>query len=436
MLFLCGATLVSGCVHQTTTQAGQSSATEPSGQHTVRLTRALERLPELLNKGDLLTAQLLREEIRTSPLAEGDEFKSLDQQFEQKAKEHELEITDDYLWLHRPAVDKAWLSALAKAKGRRTYSKSGLAVIRIRFEDPSREERIGALAQNLHIYFMEDDGYGGYHAVRSGDFLLLSRSQASRETAIEIKSMGHACPHLPIEVPAEGVAGVGEVLVRAAPPNQLGSLCVAIEPEGGVRVGNAMVRVGRRFAHYQGGYPVGPGGTCLIKNLAAGPCDIYAVAGEDFCCPHQQVTIQAGNITKLVLPLYARRRIEIQYKYRLPADEGEWEEGTTTVLTGRGFGLNLFGANGSLCTIGDWDGQQATIEQMNSRLLPAGEADFDDPAVPVAERFRDAAGKPCSLAPGKVFALRYRGQQSAQGEAVIRIRSMEPVSVAESKLTE
>ena len=122
------------------------------------------------------------------------------------------------------------------------------------------------------------------------------------------------------------------------------------------------------------------------------------------------------------------RRVEIEWKHRTPAGEGEWHTGTSRLLTGGPAPLNLWEVNGSVYELTPWDGKTASIKGMNGRVVPADPEDFDKGQVRASEdRFRNGGQTPYPISAGQVFAIRYPvpGSQQ-QGEALLRIRRVEP----------
>ena len=137
------------------------------------------------------------------------------------------------------------------------------------------------------------------------------------------------------------------------------------------------------------------------------------------------------------LKAYAPRSVVLDWKYRFPSGQGEWHEGTSTVLTGRSAPRDTWGDNSSPYDLTDWDGTGAIIRGMNSGLAPIEAADFEVPRVRASRMQLDTGGRGGSLtihgypiAVGKVFATRYGyPQHGGEGEAVIRIRSIERAEV-------
>jgi hypothetical protein len=121
------------------------------------------------------------------------------------------------------------------------------------------------------------------------------------------------------------------------------------------------------------------------------------------------------------------RRVEVEWKYRNPAGEGEWHVGTTRMLTGGPAPQNLWELKGSVYELTQWDGKSASIRGMNGRVIPAKLGDFDSGQIQAsADQFKSGGQTPYPIAVGKVFAVRYTaGGSDSPGEALIRIRSIE-----------
>lgn len=434
------ACLCSAQAETTTATAKKPPSSTRPARKLQPLRKTLEQVDELLEEGDLISAQLVRERneypVRPTDRALREFQDEVEERFQAAVDEQELEVSSDYIWARKPAIKREWRDTVASAKRKNMYPKSGITVMRIRFEDPSREERIGVLARNVHIY-VQSGGYSAYDAVADKDFLLLGAgSSGESQRSIQIRSLGHANPNLMISIPEEGVECGGELFVRALPEDAVGSLRVKVVPEEGVSAKRAVVRIGRFAPDYRGGIKVSPDGTCTINNLGEGACDLYALAGDEACCPRQKVDIEVGEVTEVTLPLYDRRRIEFECKYRIPAGEGEWEETRSAELSGKVTSFDVPGTAGSICRLTDWDGKHAGIDGMNGRIIPADAGDFEDPAVPSAEAFRAASSKEYPLEVGKVFAMRFRARNSQEGEAIVRVLSVKrataPADSAES----
>jgi hypothetical protein len=167
----------------------------------------------------------------------------------------------------------------------------------------------------------------------------------------------------------------------------------------------------------------------VIDDIAAGPCDLYVEVPKRACSLHRQINVTAGQVTEVELHAYACRRVVIDWKYRRPSGEGEWHAGSSEVLTGGRFPLNMFTLDVSSCYLSEWDGTSAGIRGSNGTLLPVWAIDFDPPQVRASsQEFQLRGSRTYPIAVGKVFALRYGwSSRGGEGEAVLRIRSIEPV---------
>jgi hypothetical protein len=434
----CAIVLLACSLVATLHAAGDTSmggrAAKASRRSASQVQEDLERLDELLSGDDILGAMVLRESIqgvhpRASALVE--QLEELDERLKDLTEEQQVERGEGYLWARNPAVEgSAWSKAADRARSHlRNQKNVRIAALRIRLEKPDHDEQFYVTFRGLTCYRMSDDGYGGAELIESGDFILAGGRESVSEGEIEIQTLRHACPSLEIELPEDGVDVAGEVLIRAAPADTLGSLKVQVVPESGVLIEGAMLRVGRRFAPYQGGTRIGTGGSCTLAGLAEGSCELY-VYGKDFCSQRQRIEIKRGRVSKVSVPVYGRRGVTIDWMYRFPAGEGDWEEGTTTVTTGSSAPLNLWGQNGSVYSVSDWDGKAATIRPVNGRILPAKPADFDAPRIGVraSDWQTDKARQAYTLEEGKVFAVQY-GSGARKGEALMRIGEIKPLEL-------
>ena len=239
--------------------------------------------------------------------------------------------------------------------------------------------------------------------------------------------MQHFSPSLNVAPPVEGVVCAGELMIRAIPRGRLGGLLVRVVPEEGLSLDGASVRIGRRSAYWGTIRPVQSDGTCEVKGLASGPCELLAIAGDRLSGLPQKAEIRVGEITNAELKVYARRCVVIDWKYRLPSGTGDWHAGSNSILTGRSSPLNEWGVNGSPYELTDWDGTGAGVRGMNGDLRPADQADFGVPQVRASkEELRSGGRRVYPIDVGKVFVVRYGyANRGGEGEAVIRIRSIE-----------
>ena len=431
--------VVGGCSLKTVAPGKPAGiATRPAGGEVsldLQTRDDLRLLNQLLMRHEALSARVVIERL-IGRIPDGDKtFAESMAELDRQLTEQDVEVAKGYLWAHNPPTDNIpWQTALAQANRRNQYNyprDSGKAVLRILLEDPDREEHIGVMGRNLSYYSTYGDGYGRQDNLRSGDYIILGNTheRGPDDGRIDIELLRHACPILRIDVAKDDVVCAGELLLRAIPKQQLGRIIVHVVPEAGLSLDGAVVRVARWFAYWGRGHPLRPDRTCAIDDIAAGRCDIYVEVPKLACSLHHKIDVAAGQNTEVELHAYARRRVVIDWKYCPPSGEGEWRAGSSEVLTGRPASSREWGENGSVYKLTEWDGTSAGISGMNSYLGPAEPADFDVPQVRASmKELRSGGRETYPTAVGKVFAIRY-GQSSrgGEGEAVIRIRSIEPV---------
>ena len=386
----------------------------------------LDRLTELLKQRDILAALILRDKMGNADvhdLSITTKLRDIDQQLKDEAERQQVQRSEGYLWAHQPAAQSAdWSKALAGGRGRKTRR----AFLCIRMENPDREDYFNVVFSNGIVCFrLQDSGTGGAESIHSGECILAGSYQDAHHGQISIETVSHACPRIMIDLPDEGAATAGEILVRAVPVSEMGRLEVDVLPESGLSLAEGRLHVGRRFAPYQSGKPIDPKGHCLMLMMAAGPVQVYVDGGKQLSSIRQQAQIKAGELTKVELKVYSRRIVVFDWKYRLPAGEGEWKTGTTTLLTGDWAPLNNWGVNGSVYALGDWNGTTAGISGVNGSLVPAEPADYTDSQIraTTADWGRADRGVGYPLAVGKAFAVSY-GHGKDRGEALMLVRSI------------
>ncbi len=418
--------------------AESAMARVPAGSPSRQFRRDLVALENLLLDRDIFQSasalERLQREVAGLTPALAARVRSLKRAVLEEARRQEVSVGDGYLWVRRPIAPLA-PKPQADAQQildqqRRSKATAGVAVVRIRLEDPASEEKVGVRASDLNTWSC-CWGYGGYQAVADGDFVLLGKAYQSgvQKGRIDIHALRHAAAGIDIEIPENQVIYAGELIVRALPREKLGHLLVRVTPEAGLSLSGARVHMGRGFARRDGGSALGPDGTCLIEDLGAGSCQLYVDKPGVLCGPRVEANVAAGETRTMELQVFARRRVEIEWAYRVPAGEGEWTAGTSTLLTGDSLPLNMWGANASILELSEWYGATAHIQGVNGRLKPAPADDFEHGRVSVpAEQIRRSGRSAYPIAVGRVFAVRYGPDAHArsEGEALVRIRSIEP----------
>jgi len=268
----------------------------------------------------------------------------------------------------------------------------------------------------------------------SGEFVVLGNPYMTTVPSsghIGIEALHHACPKLPIDLPASGIVCAGELLIRAVPKEEQGSIHVQVIPEGRFSLGDGVVHVGRDSASRKVKYPVQPDGSCMIDGVRPGPFEVYVDDNNKvFRSPRRRLYVMAGQTASVELQAYACRRVVIDWKCHNVGSENGWREGTTTIITGESTWRGRQDEKGCAWGLSEWDGTSANIHGVVCGVLPAEPGDFDPPRIRASrEEFRNFG--PAMMHPigvGKVFASRsFDFKADNETEAVIRIRSIEPV---------
>jgi hypothetical protein len=392
-----------------------------------------------LDEGDIIAAKLARERMK-GRIPESDQelvedISRLDRKLTEQWSQSGAKAGKGYVWVAKPSARGGrWGKGMSDGaqilkQQSRSKSTAGVLVLRIRLELPEAEQAVEVSCTDLNT-FSCCWGYGSHQWVRDGEVVLLGRGYQSGVQAgtIEVRSLRHAHASLDVEIPENRVIS-GELYIRALPQNRLGKLRVHVVAEPGVSLDGAVVRMGRGYAPWKGGVPLNPDATCLFEDIGEGSCDVYIEKPKLLCSPHVTAEIKPGSTVDVELKAFARRRVVIDWRYRFPAGEGSWKDGSTTLLSGAGAPLNTWEQNGSAYTLGEWQGGGAVIRGMNGELLPAESADFDPPRVRADPRhFQEGGSGSYSIAVGKVFAMRYGWpERGGEGESLIRICSIEPV---------
>ena len=428
------------------TQAADSQ-TRPTGEkirQDMQTRDDLRLLNRLLMRHETLRAQIFSERF-IGRVSEGDKaFAECMAELNRQLKDQDVEVGKGYLWAHKPpADDRDWAEAKENAKethSKRYYyrGKTVFALLRIQLENPEVEDHVDVMCKGLSFFNIKDIGFGGSASPRSGDFILLGGRKGGIWEGgdswpvfgdVDIESLRHTSMKHRIDLPKDGIALAGELLLRVVPKQELGGLRIHIVVEGGISLDNAVVHLGRMFVPWQGGYPVQADGTCAIDDIVAGPCNLYVSVPDLACSPRQKVEVRTGQITNVDVRAYARRRVVADWKYRRPSGQGEWHTGSSEVLTGRVPPEQPLNIDRSSLFLSEWDGTNANISAMDGAILPAWVTDYDSPQVRAStQEFRAAGRGAYSIAVGKVFAVHYGYANSGgEGEAMIRIRSIEPV---------
>ena len=401
----------------------------------------LRLLGQLLERHDAMRARILAERL-LGPRTEGDEAfaRHLDE-LDRQLADQEVEVGNGYLWAHKLPEDDPRVQRTMRAMQQRLKwyprgtRKGGIVGLSIQFEDQDREMGVGMLAQGLSAELMSG-GNSSWSELCGGQPIILTKGygEGPFSGSIEIEALRHVCTRLPIDLPESGMAYAGELLIRTVPSEQQGRIRVRVVPEAGVSLVGGKLHIGRHSPSPNRGFPLQPDGTCVIDGVGPGAYGVYAGAPKLFRTLYRRVQVVAGQTREVDLQAYACRRVVIDWKYRRLGDDGPWHEGADTVLTGEMSPADRWGVRGCRYDLSNWDGAGTSIHGLSygrgdGRMVPATQADFDSPRVreSTADDRNDGGRQSYPVTVGSVFALRYGQVSSGEaGEAVIRIRSIEP----------
>ena len=230
-----------------------------------------------------------------------------------------------------------WIAAIKNAK----RSKGTIILLRICLEDPTEEDAV--LLRGGRTIRQINSEYRGYPAtsvVRNGWFAfceMSGRGYSPAEQYIQVQTMYHRSPKIPLKIVDGDVIPIGDVVLRFVPRTERGRVAVHVNPEQGLELKQEMLQLE------------------LYASLSSSMVKIQGESGEsawlsDWLCPNRyglelashercigprmDVTVEPGEMIEVDLPLHFQRKVALEWWYRNDHDSNDWNAGSEELLTG------------------------------------------------------------------------------------------------------
>lgn len=224
-------------------------------------------------------------------------------------------------------------------------------------------------------------GYSGSGETQSGDLVVVGSTPQNGSPRLRISGLRHQ----PAEIEprfSKGGAYWGAVVLRELSATQIGELQIRLEPEAGLTAADLFeplqLRIGPNpYSMITVSDWAVPAESWVGNVLQVAPAKYsFQVQCTQAATPISQVIeIDAGNRREVHLPLFRRRQVTFEWKYR-PQPDAEIVEGTGTVTTGasvmmkgwEGYARNVF------LKVDDWnrEGCRLSVSNAFARTVPDG----------------------------------------------------------------
>jgi serine/threonine protein kinase len=310
----------------------------------------------------------------------------------------------------------------------RTYQKDPKKVMMPRFfvEDENLEPRFAVTARNGWTWSC-CWGWSRMEGIENGGFVLTTPRRAWNGGPIEyvIDALYHYNPTVRLHFGGDSLTLPGEITAKRIPPELTGTLIVRFQPEPGVSLRGGTLYLSRES--YRNGVK-----HCLdnaeprtFTGIGEGNCTIKTRRKDRFHSTLVQTDILPGQTSEVTVPVFALRRVEMSYRFRVSPETESWRDGVLRTTTSDSWHAgDEWGLWFPVFKISDWTDQGAGIEDMNSRMRHITNEEYEAGVFPGEEAWRLRAHS-YSLQVGACFAIKDNRDDKWQG--LIRVENIEPI---------
>lgn len=365
-----------------------------------------------------------------------------------QAKRAPLVDNEQYA-LYAPATHAAdwqaareWADRVAAKHPERESSKpASLLLVRLELADAPAEQSFDIRLENAALHRPGSDGYfPSGSTVRSGDVIILRHASPSKAASLQVGTLRHHSPTIPLEFEANRIVEMGTLRVKSFPKDQTGQVTVTLRPEPGLDIqpGEAVV-IGRHFAGtLSARHPVDAGGVCRLEDVAPGRYLVKATSPGQFSSPLKPLEVLVGQTAEVQIDVTRVRTIQFEWAFQPTPTDG-WKRGERLLKSGDLWHLSndLKGLSGyPFARLSEWTGtgSEISFSQCRWELLGTGAlADFmDEPedGTPQKAAIRLAQGSVFRLSPSSTAT------SGANWTVLVRVGRIEHGARSEAELSD
>jgi hypothetical protein len=309
-----------------------------------------------------------------------------------------------------------------------------LALFQIVLENDKVETSLRVAGVGINLYPSRTLCYRRILCVQNGGFVIAAPARGrygSKPTyALQIDAVSHYSPRITFDFQPGKLLELGTIVLRALPRDKSGRFIVELKPEQGLSRGVTHIHIGRVLDSCTPRVPIGTDSRCVLETIAPGTYK-FGVFTKHYASITHEANIRIGETSKAELPVYARRRVELEWRFRQRGRSDPWQAGSVDLLTGDRW--NPWKTwegddNHSVLGISLWNGRCTSLLSADCVMcryqcwwVPMAMATFPESLDGVMPQ--DQSGDDHQIQEGMLFATR-----QTDWEAMIRIRKVCPVN--------